>query len=218
MDSRTTHQNTTPQHRATILVVDDAHQNLQLLTNLLTSAGHCVRAARDGRVALESALEQPPDLVLLDITLAGSEDGIHTATAIKAIHACPVVFLTAHSDGPTLERAKAVEPAGYLIKPFEERTLHATVEMALARGEAERLTELESDVQTIKWSPDGEEVAWEDIVKGYEVTKGSVSYDGADLLVIPSVYEPCGLTQMIAMRYGTVPVVRNTGGLADTGG
>lgn len=41
-------------------------------------------------------------------------------------------------------------------------------------------------------------------------------FAGADLLVIPSIFEPCGLTQMIALRYGTIPLVRKTGGLADT--
>ena len=51
---------------------------------------------------------------------------------------------------------------------------------------------------------------------GYDEELSHQIYAGADMLVIPSVYEPCGLTQMIAMRYGTVPIVRNTGGLADT--
>ncbi len=51
---------------------------------------------------------------------------------------------------------------------------------------------------------------------GYNEELGHMIYAGADMIVVPSAYEPCGLTQMIAMKYGTVPIVRNTGGLAST--
>lgn len=51
---------------------------------------------------------------------------------------------------------------------------------------------------------------------GYDEELSHLIYAGADMILIPSVYEPCGLTQMISMKYGTVPIVRNTGGLADT--
>ena len=126
-----------------IVVVEDEALIAADLEDALVHLGYRVpTTVATSTEAVQAVSDHRPDLVLLDITLAGSVDGITTAAAIRDIHTCPVVFLTAHSDGPTLARAKAVEPAGYLVKPFEERTLHATVEMALARGEAERMRRL----------------------------------------------------------------------------
>jgi starch synthase len=51
---------------------------------------------------------------------------------------------------------------------------------------------------------------------GFDTTLATRIYAGADMLLMPSIYEPCGLNQMYALRYGTIPVVRLTGGLADT--
>jgi len=53
-------------------------------------------------------------------------------------------------------------------------------------------------------------------IEGYDEQLAHEIFAGADLTVVPSRYEPCGLTQMYALRYGTIPVVRATGGLADT--
>ncbi|MHB8863292.1 MAG: PAS domain S-box protein, partial [Pirellulaceae bacterium] len=78
-----------------------------------------------------------PDLVLMDIHLAGELDGINAAQTIRERLDIPVVFLTAFADDMTLERAKVTEPFGYIIKPFETRELHTVIEMALYKHEAE---------------------------------------------------------------------------------
>ncbi|EIC28251.1 MULTISPECIES: putative bifunctional diguanylate cyclase/phosphodiesterase [Methylomicrobium] len=89
----------------------------------------------------ESALERigtlQPDLVLMDIHLSGAMDGIAAADEIRKQHALPVVFLTAHSDEATLNRAKITEPYGYVLKPFEERELQIAIDIALYRHSAE---------------------------------------------------------------------------------
>jgi PAS domain S-box-containing protein len=72
-----------------------------------------------------------PDLILMDIQLAGEMDGITAAGRICSVTDVPVVFLTAFSQDPLLQRAKAIAPYGYLIKPVSLRELTATLEMAL---------------------------------------------------------------------------------------
>ncbi len=79
-----------------------------------------------------------PDLILMDISLSGSMDGVAAAEAIRCRQDVPVVYLTAHSDSATLARAKITDPFGYLLKPFEERELATQVELALFKHQSER--------------------------------------------------------------------------------
>jgi len=81
--------------------------------------------------------EVRPDVVLMDIHLAGTIDGIDAAGSISGSFRIPVIFLTAYADDQTLERAKEAKPFGYLIKPFRERDLHATIRMAQERSRLE---------------------------------------------------------------------------------
>jgi PAS domain S-box-containing protein len=91
-----------------------------------------------GEEALKLVRENPPDLVLMDIVLKGKIDGIETAQRIHDDFDIPVLYLTAYSDEETLKRAKITEPFGYIIKPFEDRELHSSVEIAIYKHEMDR--------------------------------------------------------------------------------
>jgi PAS domain S-box-containing protein len=83
-------------------------------------------------------MEDRPDLVLMDIKLKGEMDGIEAAEQIRTRLNVPVIYLTAFADEATLQRAKITQPFGYLLKPFEERELHTTIEMALYKSRMEQ--------------------------------------------------------------------------------
>ena len=78
--------------------------------------------------------------MLMDIVLKGAVDGIDAAGKIQAILNIPVIYLTAHADENTLQRAKVTEAFGYIVKPFRERDLQIAIEFALykSRMEGER--------------------------------------------------------------------------------
>lgn len=97
-----------------------------------------VRSLTTGEEAIELAPELGPDLVLMDIQLAGEIDGIRAAEVIRNRTGTPVVFLTAYSDRDSLERAKVADAFGYLLKPFEERDLGIAIEMALYKERMQR--------------------------------------------------------------------------------
>ncbi|ASG20517.1 EAL domain-containing protein [Nitrospirillum viridazoti] len=118
-----------------IMVVEDeavVALNLRLILSRLGYDVPCVAASYDQ--ALQGARVTAPDLVLMDINISGHKDGIDTAAAINA----PVIYLTAYAEQGTLDRAKATGPYGYLLKPFSERELHATLQMALERRRIEK--------------------------------------------------------------------------------
>ena len=121
-----------------ILVVEDSNLVALDIAILLKQLGYEVTGiAAYGEDAVDQAGAQKPDLVLMDIILKGDMDGVEAATRIGNQYRIPVVYLTAHSDAATMERAKQTEPFGYLLKPFDERMLHTTIEVALYRHQAE---------------------------------------------------------------------------------
>ena len=98
-----------------------------------------VAVSSSGEEAIEKAEKTQPDLVLMDIMLAGAMDGVEAAEQIHDQLHIPVIFLTAYADDHILERAKRAEPYGYIIKPFkEDREVHIAIEMALHKLEMER--------------------------------------------------------------------------------
>src|SRR5689334_7652404 len=125
--------------KANILIVEDEAVVAADLAGKLERAGYrSVGIAADGEDAVESAKALAPDLVLMDIRLAGPMDGIRTAERIQASRNVPIVYLTAHSDMATLRRAAATEPFGYILKPFEERDVTTQIEIALFKHLSER--------------------------------------------------------------------------------
>jgi CheY-like chemotaxis protein len=125
--------------KATILVVEDESIVAVDLQQRLHGMGYSVPAvAATSQDALRKAAETRPDLVLMDIRLKGYVDGIEVAEKLREMLDVPPVYLTAYADQATLARAKTTEPFGYIVKPFDDETLHRTIEMALFRRSKER--------------------------------------------------------------------------------
>ncbi len=122
-----------------ILIVEDDAIIGQSIRSCLRKAGYGVMdTVNTGRDALTAVLQQVPDLILMDIALDGEWDGITTAQYIREKHDVPIVYLTAYADEETLSRAKTTDPYGYVLKPFEERLLLVTLEMAFNKHELQK--------------------------------------------------------------------------------
>lgn len=115
-----------------ILVVEDEVLTAENIAARLTESGYEVTACVDNcAAALQSAQENPPDLVFLDIAIAGDKDGIETAKELQLLGDFPIIFLSNLYDEKTLQRTKAVKPAAYLMKPFPDHQLHVSIQQAL---------------------------------------------------------------------------------------
>jgi len=123
---------------ARVLIVEDEALIADDLRRTLSKLGYeALEPAASGEAAVRAAREERPDLVLMDIRLAGVMDGIEAAREIRRRFDLPIVFLTSHSDDATVARAKGVEPYGYVLKPFAERELSTTIEIALHKHRAD---------------------------------------------------------------------------------
>jgi hypothetical protein len=125
--------------KAKILIVEDESIVALNIKNRLEELGYAVVAMlNSGEAALQVVDHNRPDLVLMDIKLKGTVDGIEAAALIRSRFQIPVVYLTAYSDEETVDRAKFTEPYGYILKPFEARDLCTTIEVSLHKHQMEQ--------------------------------------------------------------------------------
>jgi len=121
-----------------VLIVEDEPLIAEDISDFLGEIDYtCAGIAYDSETALDMFINRHPDIVLLDITIEGSMNGIDLAHIINEKYQIPFVFLTSHSDKATLDNAKQTLPYGYIVKPFNEKDLLSTLEMALFRHATE---------------------------------------------------------------------------------
>jgi PAS domain S-box-containing protein len=145
-----------------VLVVEDEGLIAHDISTRLEAMGHeVVGTASTAEEALEMA--QKADLVLMDIRIDGSVDGVEAAARIREMYRLPVIFLTAHSDRQTLDRAKVTGAFGYLVKPVAQGSLNSAIEIALYKHRMERkLEEQEALLRTTLSSVDDAVVVTDD--------------------------------------------------------
>lgn len=119
------------EHR--ILIVDDDSAISGPMETALAAAGYQTRTAQSQSEALTGADEFKPDVILMDVSLGDSGDGIDTAQLVNEKGLTPVIYVTAHDDETTFSRALATTPFAFLEKPVRIPKLLRTIEMALAQ-------------------------------------------------------------------------------------
>ncbi|WP_425392741.1 response regulator [Ekhidna sp.] len=121
-----------------ILVAEDSLIVNQHIKHALESGSHEVVSVYSGKEAVATAREEIPDLILMDIMMETNSDGIDAAFEIKQDLDIPIIFLTALTDEPTIEKAKFSLPYGYVVKPFNEAELLSNIDVALYKAQAEK--------------------------------------------------------------------------------
>lgn len=134
-----------------VIVAEDVRRRLEEMGYTITGV------AGRGEEALTLALRDHPDVILMDIGLKGTLDGIDAAKNILAEVDIPIVFASAYSDEATLRRVKTIDPYGFVLKPFDERELRTAIEIGLYKHQTERrLRESENHYRSlVELSTDG---------------------------------------------------------------
>lgn len=152
-----------------ILIVEDETIVALDLKRRLTKLGyHITGTAANSDKALALVNQEIPDIVLMDIHIQGSFDGIELAALLQKLHPLPIIYLTAYSEEKTLARAKTTKPYGYLLKPFSDRELHIVIQVSLERHESDialkkneqhfRLALEAANLQTWETTPDSRDI------------------------------------------------------------
>jgi len=139
------------QYKVRVLIVEDEPLIAENIAMYLNNHDFTVVGiAYDYDEAIHSLHDQRPDIVLLDINLEGDKDGIELGHYINEKINVPIVFLSSYSDKLTVDRAKQLQPSGYLVKPFHEKTLLTTLEISLVNFAARKYPQVqELDLQRI---------------------------------------------------------------------
>ena len=136
------------ENNSLLIVEDDEITALNLKISLEKQGyeviGTCDNA-EDAKIEIE---EKKPNIVIVDISLRESNDGIELAQNIRDDYNIPFIFLTSYSDDDIISQAKKTEPYGYIVKPFDPSSLHATIQMALFKYEVEN--ERKNNIDTLK--------------------------------------------------------------------
>lgn len=126
--------------KSKILIVEDDETMASCLKVFLKRFDYEISAAVSSAAeAIKEVQNNPPDLILMDIVLKGSMNGIEAAKEIASFYNVPFIYLTAYSDGHYLEEAQKTGPFGYIIKPFSDRELRIVVEAALFKYEKDKV-------------------------------------------------------------------------------
>ena len=136
---------------ARVLIVEDEEVIAGEIRSVLAHLGYSiVGIATSGEEAITRTEATTPDLVLMDIFLEGDMDGINAAAQIRNRFDIPVIYLTGHDEATIVQQIKGTEPFGYILKPFNRRELHITIEIALCRHDMEsKLREAEEKFRAI---------------------------------------------------------------------
>ena len=190
-------------HKPRIMLVEDEAITALCLRDSLQHLGYdLVATIARGDEAIRQAAALRPDLILMDITLAGAMNGIEAAERILQTQSIPIIFMTGHTDSDTLARAKQTGPSGYLTKPYHLDTLKSTIEIVLYKSAADakvreseaRYKKLSQEFETIVNGIPDAMTLWSPEMRLLWANKGAIEQFGRGLpeLLTKDCREICG--------------------------
>ena len=129
-----------------ILIAEDEKIIALDISNTLHRLGYGISGiASSGKEIFKLLEHSIPDMIMMDIMLDGDMTGIEAASIVSEKYSVPVVFLTALTDEATLEKAKTANSYGYILKPYDDKSLHSAIEMALYKYKVEEELKIKTE-------------------------------------------------------------------------